>query len=321
MPDKRIPLLWMSLLAIAWLFFPWNPLLAKQLYKYQDEEGQWHYTDKKPLNQSNVQQQTVTATAPPKRALAVTRGSRLHPRYYAYNQYDGPIQIELALTSSKNIKVHPKPLVQMVLPARSEAFVMGLDAMKERGWNYETQFRYVLGDPSAQPDLNFGYLLPLPSGKAFRVSQGFNGQLSHKGEENRYAIDIAMPEGTPIMAIRGGVVISVDQDFNVGGYQDKYRNKANQVLILHEDGTVAVYAHLKLESVFISAGQKVRQGEKIGLSGNTGYSSGPHLHLKVQRNVGMKVMSVPIHFAGPDGERITPKTGQLLRGYMPVGND
>lgn len=295
-------------------FLPCHDVLAKQLYKYQDEKGLWHFTDQKPVSVKNVQQEQLTVSAPKKLVQLVNRGSRLHPRFYVVNDYYGPVEIELSVTKQENVSIYPRPVVRLILPARSDTFVMGIKAMRERGWNYQTLLKKVVGDPTAIHHSDFNYGQPTPSGKAYKVSQGFYGKRSHKREESRYAIDITLPEGTPILAVRGGIIMSVDQDFDVGGYEDKYRNKANQVLILHDDGTVGVYAHLLLESIPVSPGQRVKQGQRIGLSGNTGFSSGPHLHFEVQKNSGMRAMSQPFHFS----DNITPDTGVWLKGTSEV---
>ena len=86
-----------------------------------------------------------------------------------------------------------------------------------------------------------------PAGSSFPVSQGFDGGKTHLDEESRYAIDIVMPEGSPVHAVRDGVVMDVEEDFNAGGTDfEKYADKANHVRILHDDGTMALYAHLAL---------------------------------------------------------------------------
>ena len=106
-----------------------------------------------------------------------------------------------------------------------------------------------------------------------------------------------MPEGTAILAARAGVVMAVERDFISGGDdRDKYGEKANFVQILHEDGTFAMYAHLRPESITVLPGSRVEVGAVIGYSGSTGFSSGPHLHFVVQRNTGMKLVSEPITF-------------------------
>ena len=80
---------------------------------------------------------------------------------------------------------------------------------------------------------------------------------------------------------------------------DRFGDRANSVRVLHPDGSMGVYAHLEWESTIVSPGQRVRVGQQLGRSGNTGFSSGPHLHFVVQVNHGMQLVSVPIEFARP----------------------
>jgi murein DD-endopeptidase MepM/ murein hydrolase activator NlpD len=74
---------------------------------------------------------------------------------------------------------------------------------------------------------------------------------------------------------------------------------------------MAVYAHLKLESVRVTVGQSVNAGQQIAESGNTGFSTGPHLHFVIQRNTGMRVVSVPFKLRHAEGAA-EPVEGQLL---------
>ena len=91
--------------------------------------------------------------------------------------------------------------------------------------------------------------------------------------------------------------MDVEEDFNRGGTDwKKFADKANHVRILHDDGTMAVYAHLDLASVSVRPGARIRAGQKIARSGNTGFSTGPHLHFVIQQNTGMKLISVPFKF-------------------------
>ena len=96
------------------------------------------------------------------------------------------------------------------------------------------------------------------------------------------------------------------------GADPKYQSRANAVRILHEDRTMAVYAHLQADSVRVTPGQRVERGAWLANSGNTGFSTGPHLHFAIQRNTGMDLVSVPFEFAGPDGRGMTPVERMLL---------
>ena len=108
--------------------------------------------------------------------------------------------------------------------------------------------------------------------------------------------------------------MDVQNDFYKSGIEQAYVSRANSVRILHDDGSMAVYAHLALEKAQVYPGMRVEAGQLIDYSGNTGYSTGPHLHFVVQVNQGMKLESVPFKFADGRGGAFEPKTGMWLTG-------
>ncbi|WP_243350760.1 M23 family metallopeptidase [Stenotrophomonas acidaminiphila] len=155
------------------------------------------------------------------------------------------------------------------------------------------------GDPSARPDDHL-YQLPF-AGVPVRVSQGIDGAHSHRDAQNRHAIDFPLPEGTPVLAARAGTVMQVLADANLDGCL---------VRVLHADGGMALYAHLQAGSLAVRPGQAVLAGQVLARSGNTGRSTGPHLHFAVQANTGLALASIPFRMAGPRGElRFARETG------------
>ncbi len=115
------------------------------------------------------------------------------------------------------------------------------------------------------------YIKPISGG---RLSSGFGGRKAPtKGAStNHKGIDWATPVGTSVVASCGGTVTKA-------GWGSGY---GYVVYIRHEDGRETRYGHLS--KVLVSAGQKVKQGQKIALSGNTGRSTGPHLHFEMRIN-------------------------------------
>ena len=102
------------------------------------------------------------------------------------------------------------------------------------------------------------------------------------------------------------------QDGNSGGGESvSYRGQTNSIYVLHDDGTFGIYAHLRQRSAVVTPGLRVRTGQIIAQSGNTGYSTGPHLHFAVLRNAGLKWQSVPFKVALA-GAVITPSKGLVL---------
>ena len=155
---------------------------------------------------------------------------------------------------------------------------------------------YTIGSTTAVHDDTYVYSLPYAAGQEFRVSQGYHGSFSHTGPDE-YAIDWKMPPGTQVHAAREGVVVQSKDDSNVGGPNRKFESCANCVLIQHSDGTIGIYAHLFKGGNRVKVGDKVNVGDWIALSGNTGYTSGPHLHFSVfKTRSGKERESIPVRF-------------------------
>jgi murein DD-endopeptidase MepM/ murein hydrolase activator NlpD len=273
---------------------------AKKIYKFTDANGVTHFTDRKPDTDRPVEE-TVVKVEQSRMVELRVEGHATERRARLFNNFAGPAQIELSAGSVRNISTEPALPLRVTLQAKEEKVVASLrQADPAQPAGFELALRAIPGSPTAQHDDATEYHWPLGRGPA-RIHQGFNGSFSHTGEESRYAMDAAADEGTPVLAARDGVVMEVQDDYYGAGLdKEKFASRANVVRILHKDGSMAVYAHLAPESVAVRAGQHVYVGQQVGASGNTGYSTGPHLHFCVQLNRGMKLVSVPFRMRGPD---------------------
>ena len=291
------------------------PALARSLYKYQDASGAWVFTDRPPENASTpVEVKQLPVSELPAKVTIRNRGTTDAPALTVINDYYGPIEVEISSQGMENVEARPPLPVRVVAPARAETPLITLRPTGPR-WRYGYQVRAVLGDPAAAHQPDQPYTPPFAPGQQFPIGQAFDGAFSHQHPQSRYAVDISLPLGTPVRAAREGVVMEFAADFLDGGPDQKYREKANAVRILHADGTMAVYAHLQADSVRVRVGQSVERGAWLANSGNTGFSTGPHLHFAIQRNAGMELVSIPFEFAGPDGRGITPVPGMRLTAY------
>jgi len=124
------------------------------------------------------------------------------------------------------------------------------------------------------------YVLPFPVGARFQVSRTFSHYLAENGGVGLYAIDFPMPIGSTVVAIRGGLVVAVEERFSD---DDGATYHENWVMVRHQDSTVARYIHLTPGGALVEVGQRVAQGEPLGRSGSSGTPGRPHLHLDVQR--------------------------------------
>ncbi|HEX2825550.1 MAG TPA: M23 family metallopeptidase [Burkholderiales bacterium] len=249
----------------------------------------------------------------------VTRADGASQQVVAENSGPAPITVHVTLTGQNYASDQTWPLTATIEPFSSVALgrVYAGDN-PDAPYNFLFRYSHHFGRVNAAQDEGAVYRLPFEEGHAFVVSQAHGGKLtSHNNRENLYAVDFAMPIGSAVTAARDGVVVDVTLRHREGGFSMSYIDKANTVAIVHDDGTVAEYAHLSPGAEIVKPGQRVHAGDLIGYSGNTGYSSGPHLHFIVSRPIVTdgKVTreSVPVMFyAGTAGTRFAAQAGTTV---------
>jgi murein DD-endopeptidase MepM/ murein hydrolase activator NlpD len=212
------------------------------------------------------------------------------------NHLAGPIEVVLRPIDSDVRGASPELPARAVVPALERRIVTRLPVATTARFHLDV----MRGTPNARAE-DVEYAFPLDT-RSLRIEQGWGGAYSHRDAENRYGIDFAAEIGTPVLAARAGTVMELEAGYaRSGANNPDALGRANYVRILHDDGTMGLYAHLDTGGVRVRIGQRVRQGEVIGLSGDTGYTSGPHLHFAVQINRGMTLESIPFRMFGPEG--------------------
>ncbi len=215
----------------------------------------------------------------------------------ARNAYPAPVYVRIELSQTENLAPGPTSFAAVVPPQRELVVATLAPAQADRAPSFAFRKVYSLGDPAARHDDTVLYRLPYEDGKIFRITQAPGGySTTHDTPDTRYAVDIAMPTGTRVVAARAGTVVENISGYDEGGPDVALLKQANLVRILHDDGTWSEYAHLARASSPLKPGDRVEAGDFIGLSGNSGYTSGPHLHFVVKRNGGDDDLSVPVQF-------------------------
>ena len=155
--------------------------------------------------------------------------------------------------------------------------------------------RAVFGDPAESE-----YILPYPPGTSYRLMQGYC--YPQGGHRNKLAYDFETPVGAQVIAARSGLVMKVRGDLPDDGRQPE-PGQHNHILIKHDDGTVAFYAHLKQNSILVKVGDRVSQGRPIASSGNSGNTKGlPHLHFGVYEAwPAVEGFDMPVNFRNAEG--------------------
>jgi murein DD-endopeptidase MepM/ murein hydrolase activator NlpD len=284
-------------------------LASAAAYRYRDANGQWVYTDRPPTGNARAETLELRGGARPPRMTVVPRSTPSGVALYAVNECPCPVEFAVRVDGQGS------PLgAREVVPPRGERLLLEVPVAGPPA-QLRFEYGYVIGAPDAEHRPAGPYRAPYAQATAHTVSQAPPDAVTHSDASSRHAVDIAMPVGTAVHAAREGVVINVARNHHRGGLQPRDADQANFVQVLHDDGTHAVYAHLQLDSVRVRPGQRVARGEYLANSGNTGYSTGPHLHFVVLRNAGLRSESVPVTFAGQGGAAVTPRTGQQLVAY------
>lgn len=281
----------------ALLLVPWPDATA-------ESPRFWPRQDERPLEPART---GSTAGPAPGQATAPGRpgpatGLQVHDRGSHYeviagNPLPGPVQVRLSRRGGAQLHAVPALPLEAVLAAGSVRSVARLYRTGTATMGaLDLGLAQVPGDPRARPQ-DFPYRLPF-RGVPVRVDQGANGRYSHHDDANRHALDFALAEGTAVLAARAGVVMEIIDDDPRGGHS---------LRILHDDGSMAIYAHLQHGSIPLRVGEPVAQGQRIARSGNTGTSTAPHLHFAIQVNAGMRLHSIPFRMFADAGELKLPR--------------
>jgi murein DD-endopeptidase MepM/ murein hydrolase activator NlpD len=225
----------------------------------------------------------------------------------ARNRYAIPVVMHWNFTQLDNLEPTGELIDTTVLPAADKPNGLGPPVVlttfrivdMQSAFHRQLHMYARFGDPSARPE-TYAYRLPYRSGSTFSVLQGFHGTFSHRGS-NEYAVDFDCPVATPVLAARPGVVVASNAAAQGSGTTPEFLEyrRTNFLLVLHDDNTLGEYMHLAPSGVRVSVGQRVDRGDELALSGNTGFSSTPHLHFQVMTAArdGISAMSFPFLLA------------------------
>lgn len=215
--------------------------------------------------------------------------------YMARNETVVPATVRLHFERIRNLESSDPDTVFRIVPAgQSEVLTRLWPVDPEEGIRVRPVVTVDLGNDSAVHRPPEPYALPFGGTEPRQLVSGYGGP-THLNE-NHYALDFGMPEGTPILAARAGVVAYVQDGFTRGGLTPDLIERANLVVVGHDDGTLASYGHLR-EGIPVAPGDVVERGQLLGWSGSTGFSGQPHLHFHVgKRMMGGENRTIPVEF-------------------------
>ncbi len=246
----------------------------------------------------------------------------------ARNRFAVPLVIRWTMSGLQNLE--PTTALEGVafLPAAPAPYGNGPNVVlteleridPRRPYRRDLYFRARWGDPRAVPT-DYVYRLPYKAGLTFSVLQGFHGAFSHRGS-NEYAVDFDCPVATQVLATRPGIVVAANAAAQGSGTTPEFLDyrRTNFVLIQHDDGTLGEYMHLSPSGIEVKPGQRVDRGTPLALSGNTGFSTTPHLHFQLMTagDDGVTARSFPFRIAASPTVVEEPVQGKRYTSWEPA---
>lgn len=234
-------------------------------------------------------------------------------RLHATNLGEFPITFTMRVRTRGLTAEGPRTITETLHGEQSRLVMMLRENGGDRIGRYRISCGWTIGDKDALHDPEYLYLLPYARGQSYRVLQGYGSRFSHRGLE-QYSVDFNMSVGTPVHAARSGIVAKIEESHDKGCWEDGCGAYANYIVVLHSDGTTGEYYHLQKGGALVDVGEHVVAGQKIGLSGNTGHTTMPHLHFAVYRAAEWgNTQSIPVRFLTSAGVVDRPRRGGRYR--------
>ena len=229
--------------------------------------------------------------------------------YFIKNDEPVPATVVLEFKSLRNLESLEGRRVERVVEPKSIE-VVRLNRMGRGRTTTDLAISIDLGASSTEAE-DYLYAVPFGGEVPHLLMQGFDGQETHMGSM-RWALDIEMPPGTPVLAARDGVVLYLQDGFTQGGIDPSLLERANLVVVAHADGTMAFYGHLS-PGLDVAVGDSVSVGGLLGWSGRTGFAGEPHLHFHVGlRVLGEPGRTIPIRMKDDQGVPLYMSEGLLI---------
>jgi len=153
------------------------------------------------------------------------------------------------------------------------------------------------------------YAFPLCSGAEYLCTQGEGGALSHFFAETQHAVDFRCAVGTPLLALAGGVIHSLQVAHSCSGCHVSNLFSWNSIMVRHDDGTFAEYVHISASRTCV--GDRVVTGQHIADSGDVGFAPEPHLHLQLHASPEPGAPTLRFAFRSASGEPFFPRAGSF----------
>lgn len=224
--------------------------------------------------------------------------------FYANNDEYCPVSTQLSFNMS-NLKAATGKQSLFVIPAQAKKFLItSLNKINTKTCDFKFNYKFKsnYGDiTSTSYDTLYEYDLPFTKGKSVVLDQGYNGTYSHQNENS---LDFNLPLGSEVCAARDGVVVEIVQNNSKFCASKACIDFANYVTVYHSDGTFARYSHLQQNGVKVNVGDSIIQGQVIALSGNTGFTNGPHLHFVCYLQGLEKQQTLETYFKINDGSDV-----------------
>ena len=234
------------------------------------------------------------------------------PAYQALNREPVPVTIVLTFRSPGNLQLGADRPIERVVPPDSDAILVRMrNIVQDPSIQPQLSISIDLGSSTTEADADHLYAVPFGGDRARELIQGFDGADSHLASM-RYSLDFAMPQRTPVLAARAGIVFYLQDGFTAGRADPDLLERANLVVVAHSDGTMASYGHLR-RGLRASVGDTVGVGDLLGLSGATGFVGQPHLHFHVgKRLLGDPGRTIPIKLGDRDRHLLSLEVGSLI---------
>ncbi len=154
---------------------------------------------------------------------------------------------------------------------------------------------------------------PIPKGVTTKIVYPTGKYAHEKYSPSKYAKDFITPVETPIEAMECGKVVYMKSDSNRYGLDKEYANDANIIAIKGDDRSVIEYIHFGQDQIYFKKGDRVKEGQVLGLSGMSGCMDIPQVHVNRFKKINRRLKSIPYDVEGVEDERAINESSQRFK--------